>query len=1537
MDVTTRSLTELHPHKYNSMKKNILALLSLTLISMLALGQAKIPDRYLFFKGDTLDGFDFNAALRNMGIYNAQVNLSEGEKSAYMYEQEKAFMQSKLNLPISVYKMPTNNAVAPGYRVLTIRGKKVVVPRAIAINRNLIPAKTAKTINPAPLASSCQNIDWEQGDLSGWSGSMGWDDYDANPPPATPPYPKGQCLYYYGMGPLTGPAVGQNSFVGATDAAFNSSCSAVTLVTQGTDPYSNAPMVMPGGGAFSVRLGDDKVNIGATFADCEFSEQVPTQPTYNVPNTWSIKEAAGEIVMLNFAVTASNCLLTYNYNVVLNDNNHPYGQEPFFMADVVLQSDTLTPASPCSTYFQEDSAGIAPPGYSTSAKKAGGAPVFYSGWQGNTIDLSPHIGSNVIVMFYMAGCVPGGHFGYAYVDGSCGPLVFPSASPTVCAGKNQVISAPPTPPGTTYTWTGPGIVGPNTGASITVNLPGTYSVTYSLPPPNRGCPITISANVVFYPTPTIAPTSANPNCNGGNTGWASAAASGGGTPYTWNWTTSNGTIGAGQGTANATSMTAGTYTATLSNTNGCTDTHIYTLSDPAAITTTPHSANSNCGGSCTGSAGVNPASGGTGALSYSWTPAGPNASSQTNLCTGNYTCVVTDTKGCTSSSTFSIVAPAALAITPSQTNETCGTPVGSATVNASGGTGTLTYTWSPGNPTGQGTSTITNLISGNYTCLVNDGGGCSKSQVFTITGPPSPLVVAPTSTNVNCNAACTGTASAAVSGGTAPYSYSWSNAATGNVSTATALCAGSYSCDITDKQGCKTTQAYTISQSSPIVITGTGSTQTGCGTLTGTADVSVSGGSPGYTYTWSPTPTAGNGNPHAGGLGAGSYTLTVNDSKSCPQTYSVTISAAGGPSLTLATVQPKCGGTCNGSAVITTTGGTTPYVYSWSGNPSTTNSISAVCPGSYICTVTDKNNCTVTQNVTITSPATLTAAPSSTPASCGTASGTASANPSGGTVGSGYTYSWSPGSPTGQGTSSVSGLTGGTYTVLVTDINGCSATATVVVTNPGAPAATSIKTNPVCNGSCIGRDSVTASGGTGPYSYSWSGNPSTTNVATGLCSSTAITCTVTDSKGCSVSVTDSMISPPSIVVQPKQTNALCNAACNGVAIAIASGGAGGYTYSWTGNISTVDSATGLCPASSYTCTVFDSKGCSTTQAFTISQPGVLTITPSVTNVSCGGGADGTAHAIVSGGTAGFTYTWSPAPTGGQGTSTATGLPSGNIDCTVTDANGCSAVLTFTVNQPVPVVATTTPTSTSCNLSNGSAATAASGGTPGYTYTWNPAPGGGQGTATATGLGANTYTCTVADSKGCVTSTTTIIAASTNTINAHFHPSVLTGSSPLPVVFTDSSTINPVSWTWTFGDGSAGSTVQNPNHTFANPGTYTVTETVTDANGCKSVFTKIISVHELPSWIIVPNVFTPNGDGHNDNWAVESQGIATYDAKVYDRWGVMMSDLKAPGTGWDGRTVGGELAVPGTYYYIIHATGDDGKVYDFKGFLMMIRE
>jgi hypothetical protein len=410
---------------------------------------------------------------------------------------------------------------------------------------------------------------------------------------------------------------------------------------------------------------------------------------------------------------------------------------------------------------------------------------------------------------------------------------------------------------------------------------------------------------------------------------------------------------------------------------------------------------------------------------------------------------VTDANSCTATTSFTVTQPTAISLTAaSQTNVACfGGSTGAAAVNtATGGAGGFTYNWTPGNPTGDGTTAVTGLTAGTWTCTVTDANACTATTSFTVTQPTAISLTAASQTNVACFGGSTGAATVSASGGAGVYAYSWSPAG-GNAANASGLTAGSYSVTVSDANGCSTSQGFTITQPTSVIASAVSQTNVACfGGSTGAATVSASGGTGAYTYSWSP---AGGNSTTASGLSAGSYSVTVTDANGCSTSQGFTITQ--NPAIILQTTQltgVSCFGGNDGAISIQASGGTSGYTYSWNSLSATTNTVGGLSAGSYQVTVSDAESCSVSQTFTIMQPSLLnvTLQPSLSVVCFGQTNSSVTALANGG-IGS-YAYAWS----NNLGNSSVVNNIGeGTYSVQVTDANGCITNDTVTISASPLP------------------------------------------------------------------------------------------------------------------------------------------------------------------------------------------------------------------------------------------------------------------------------------------------------------------------------------------------------------------------------------------------------------------------------------------------------------------------------------------------------
>src|SRR6185312_15136800 len=620
------------------------------------------------------------------------------------------------------------------------------------------------------------------------------------------------------------------------------------------------------------------------------------------------------------------------------------------------------------------------------------------------------------------------------------------------------------------------------------------------------------------------------------------------------------------------------------------------------------------------------------------------------------------------------------------------------------------------------------------------------------------------------------------------------------------------------------------------------------GASTGSATANPVGGVPPYIYAWSPL---GGNAATANGLSAGTYTVSVTESGGCTGTAQVTITE---PATALGVtngsiVEVKCNGANTGSVKATATGGTGAYTYSWAPVGGTNATASNLTAATYTITVTDANGCVVTASTSITQPLALNISINTiTNVSCsGGNTGSITTNSSGGA--GAYTYNWTP---VGGTNSSATNLSAATYTVTLKDANGCTATASATVSQPAATLAvtTSGIVNEKCNGGNTGAATANPSGGTAPYTFAWAPSGGTNATASNLTAGT-YTVTVTDANGCTGTASAIITQPTVISIITSTTPTGCLTSI-GTATATPSGGTGAYTYNWAPSGGTLATATGL-SAGTYTVTVKDANNCSVTAAATVNTTGGETVSISgVTNVSCRGGNNGSISTNTVGGTAPYTYVWTPS---GGSSSTASNLSAGTYTVTVTDAGGCISTASATVTQPAVALAVSTGSivNVKCNgASTGSATANATGGTGAYTYAWTPS---GGTNAIASNLSAGTYTVTVHDANGCSATASAIItqpAAALSVTTGGIINDKCNGGS------TGSATANPLGGTvpYTFAWTPSGGT--NATASNLSAGTYTVT--VTDANGCTATASAIIT---QPLAIAIAGSSTPSACGGTD--------------------------------------------------------------------------
>jgi gliding motility-associated-like protein len=669
--------------------------------------------------------------------------------------------------------------------------------------------------------------------------------------------------------------------------------------------------------------------------------------------------------------------------------------------------------------------------------------------------------------------------------------------------------------------------------------------------------------------------------------------------------------------------------------------------------------------------------------------------------------------------------------------------------------------------------------------------------------------------------------------------------------------------------------SMTLTVKTPIVTATPVVTNANCqGGLTGSVQLGVtSGGTAPYTYTLS----IGQSNTTGlfTGLSSGGYTYTVTDAAACSATGSFQVTD---PNLLTLAITSQTNETCypanNGAASVTASGGTEPYRFAWSGtvtqastsaNP---NEVTGLSAGTYVVTVTDAKGCTAVQTITITQPALLTQQlVSKTDVSCkGGANGVIVMAATGGTA----PYTFSSAGLTFAGNTATS-VSNGIYPITVTDANGCNAASTLSVT-VNEPLITlsgsATVVNVLCKGSATGSATVIAANGTSPYTYLWS-NGSTDQTATALAPGT-YSVLITDKNGCTTTVNSIVISEPSTALSASITasaNPSCEGSTTGTATVTAAGGTGAYTYLWS-NGQTTPTATGL-TAGTHSVTVTDVNGCTTQKTILLNDPtGVSAMISASINVTCYGGANGSATVTATGGAGTYNYLWS-ASAGSQTGATATNLPAGQHTVTVTGTGGCTAQAMVTITQPDVLIAEIISSSNiNCKGgANGTATVNATGGTTPYTYLW-PASAASQTTATATALAFGTYVVTVTDKNGCQkTASVTITEPSVTLSGSATVVDVLCkGSATGSATVTAANGTAPYTYLW-----SNGSTDKRATGLVA--GTYSVL--VTDKNGCTFTISSItISEPATALTAVITSSTHPSCQGSTSGSATVTAGGGT---------------------------------------------------------------
>ncbi len=1035
-------------------------------------------------------------------------------------------------------------------------------------------------------------------------------------------------------------------------------------------------------------------------------------------------------------------------------------------------------------------------------------------------------------------------------------LVFPAISamvdpalPAFCPGSSVILTATGVGGNGTYTynWVYPGGTGNN--ASVDVFQVGNYTVTVT---DGNGCSVDVSGMVQAAPGPdvTIVPDPAV-ICGGGSIDLTASAIGGSGGGYVFVWTdpSMNQPVG-----PVISASQAGSYSVTVTDSDGCTGTKSTTLTvQPIPTVNVVATPATLCAGATSTLTATG--NGGSGNYTFSWnTPGGVmNGNPITATLTGSYFVTLTDSVGCTALDTIILLpgSPLGISINPNPATFCPGGTV-NLSVSVTGDQGnSLTYNWStPSGP--QAGQPLAASVAGLYTVTVTETNGCSGLDSVDVQELANLTITFAADTVSICSggqAQLIGFAN----GGNGSYSYTWTFTSGSSMGdTLLTSTPGTYTLSVVDGAGCNGLDSaeVVIATSIPLsIIGGTNGICPGDSLVLATNPIP----NPSWTILWN-TPSGASSTYPLIALTSGLYEVTLTDPQGCSGMAQTNINALIPPTVLITPVAPVIcpGGSAPLTASIPSGGPPTSILWSTPQGPGTGSVFQATQTGTYIATVTNTAGCMSSDTVQVNSSAGISLSfTSDTFSICG--GGTIQLSPSivGGNAP--YSYSW----VTPQGVSNfdtIPATLGGTYFVTVTEPSGCSGSTSVVLVISNQ---LNVLISPLQPGFCPGDSvvlSATASGGVGMISYTWttpSGPASSQQIWTktpGI-----YTVNVIDASGCtgSGSTTVQGYNSPVVLVDPAAISI-----CAGQTINIfgsASAGQPPYLFNWSGpgGLGTGTSYSTNLPGT-YILIVTDNHGCKQTASSVITSASPISVSVDPLNPIICSGSSINVTASASGGTGPYAYNWT-GPNLSASQNPVQISNGGTFSVTVSDQNGCTAVLPFDVSVGAGLsVQIASSADTTCNGQVYTASAQISGGTMPFNYSWTT-PNGAFTTSMVTLNTPGIFQVTVTDATGCSG------VAQDNVVQGGFNLGIQTQDASCPGI--DNGMIQIVS-TGTAStplslsiNGATPVILGNLPHIVSGLASGTYSLDATDSNGCSTTSTLFVGVLDEPEVVFNPATVT----------------------------------------------------------------------------------
>ncbi|MEH0153367.1 SprB repeat-containing protein [Limibacter armeniacum] len=912
-------------------------------------------------------------------------------------------------------------------------------------------------------------------------------------------------------------------------------------------------------------------------------------------------------------------------------------------------------------------------------------------------------------------------------------------------------------------------------------------------------------------------------------------------------------------------VTAGQYLATIEHlSTHCDTTVAVTIEDRAAVSISLVSLDSSDCGNATGSISVIGAGGGE-SFTYRWKKGnyeftGNRTATLDQLFAGDYTVWAIDQYGCVSDPlNVSIKDRTSLFAGLYEINATSCSGIADGAMGSwvSGGLPPYEYSWN-GEGFVSGLTEKSGLPYGEVTLTVRDARGCEVIAPSLLLTKRNEIDAIISSSNPTCFEGADGNASVQVLERdlTEISTITWldsNNAIVGEGASVTGLPEGTFTLVIADNYGCTFTSAFSLNDPEPIEVTPISIQKPKCPDGNeGNIFIEVNGGNQSFAYEWrlkDETNVIAT-TKHLQQVGVGTYEVTVSDMESSLACIATAELAVPSPDIlkiiSTQMVSPSCYGAVDGSITIDVTGGRLPYLIEWTDLGVTGRTLSGIGVGTYHVRITDQNQCLLEAELTLDSqPTPLEVSVSDiVDATCSlTNDGMASLSVSGGTAP--YFVSWS----NRQRGTELTGVGAGTYIAEIRDANGCSISTEVTI---GAPASLTLSLvdaiNPSCVGAADGQLIFRPEGGTGTYVLTapegslveWNDADSTFTVS-GLTSG-RYDFTVSDENSCTQSAYGFRLDNPPVleVANFEIQNVSCFGGSDGSITITAQGGSGSYEYIWENGAE--GNTLGGLRKGTYQLTIVDAaKGCSITRTYTVGEPAELRLSvASFSNPVCVGAADGEIQVEVSGGTAPYTFSWN----NGQETAIASALNAGTYTVTVTDANGCQAMITKILEDPQALVLEVANLTDIIEICAGSVFSLDAG-SQWHKVTWTSDRGLTSNEQVLLVIGAGNYELEVETLAGCTTSTTFEVVERDDLLEANF----LVETSPTEVV----ETFMLIDVSWPLPDGINWSIepeveiVSETDHQreirFNQAGTYTVTMQANLAN-CIATVSRQLDVVSL---------------------------------------------------------------------------------------------